>query len=334
MTRRHSASSARLVALAVAVLGPIGLATSCTNETVQLGADGGACITGASLACACVDGRTGAQVCKEDGTLGPCACEGSDATAADGTTSDAVSSDGFVADTAVPDTAVPEASSLDASTDDGATLDASTDDGASDASVPDAPLEASADAADAADAEACNLARTFTLALTENIDTKYCVFSNGNCGPFTDVTSATTGTGTVTFDGTSIVVDAPAYGLNSTPCAGTPTAGCYRDNVEPYTWHWFSTFGTPVAGCLASYNTSSSMTVTLFPPDIYGNDPRSNTAQIRRSCGEVWHDQNGEGPSTCPMTSPNANLCEVARNLTGAGPLGCPTASDAGDGGG
>jgi hypothetical protein len=33
-------------------------------------------MAGASIACACVDGRTGAQVCAADGTLGACVCAG------------------------------------------------------------------------------------------------------------------------------------------------------------------------------------------------------------------------------------------------------------------
>lgn len=42
------------------------------------GCDGGpsACTPGMSIACACSDGRTGAQVCNADGTFGICMCEG------------------------------------------------------------------------------------------------------------------------------------------------------------------------------------------------------------------------------------------------------------------
>ncbi len=40
------------------------------------GPGGSTCLTGASLACACVDGRSGAQVCQADGTLGMCECRG------------------------------------------------------------------------------------------------------------------------------------------------------------------------------------------------------------------------------------------------------------------
>ncbi len=32
------------------------------------------CVVGASVACVCVGGSTGAQVCKDDGTLGQCVC--------------------------------------------------------------------------------------------------------------------------------------------------------------------------------------------------------------------------------------------------------------------
>lgn len=60
----------------------IGLA-GCTSSA-------GRCIAGASLACACANGSTGAQTCGSDGTLGPCSCEGSDA----GTNDDA----GVIAD--------------------------------------------------------------------------------------------------------------------------------------------------------------------------------------------------------------------------------------------
>src|SRR5690242_18465574 len=39
-----------------------------------------ACIPGASLACACPDGHTGAQVCSSDGSkLGSCVCSGGSA---------------------------------------------------------------------------------------------------------------------------------------------------------------------------------------------------------------------------------------------------------------
>jgi hypothetical protein len=38
------------------------------------GAEGSHCVTGASAACACTDGRTGAQVCQPDGTFAACVC--------------------------------------------------------------------------------------------------------------------------------------------------------------------------------------------------------------------------------------------------------------------
>ncbi|HEV8321268.1 MAG TPA: hypothetical protein VG389_06600 [Myxococcota bacterium] len=42
------------------------------------------CIVGESRACACTNGLTGAQVCLEDGTLGPCTCDGPGTDAGDG----------------------------------------------------------------------------------------------------------------------------------------------------------------------------------------------------------------------------------------------------------
>lgn len=44
------------------------LASSCAGSS--------RCITGASAACTCTDGRSGAQLCMADGTLGMCACTG------------------------------------------------------------------------------------------------------------------------------------------------------------------------------------------------------------------------------------------------------------------
>lgn len=41
------------------------------------GGGGGACVPGQSIACACPNGDTGAQVCNDDGaSYGPCICEG------------------------------------------------------------------------------------------------------------------------------------------------------------------------------------------------------------------------------------------------------------------
>ena len=34
------------------------------------------CVQGASVACSCANGESGAQVCASDGTLGPCSCQG------------------------------------------------------------------------------------------------------------------------------------------------------------------------------------------------------------------------------------------------------------------
>lgn len=75
----------------------------------------GGCTPNASLACACTDGRMGAQVCGADRTLGPCVCSGSDGGTPSGDTgasddrgvvSDAGRGDGSVerdADTATDD---------------------------------------------------------------------------------------------------------------------------------------------------------------------------------------------------------------------------------------
>ena len=41
------------------------------------------CLAGASLPCACTDGRAGAQVCGDDGRLGACVCTSDDASVAD-----------------------------------------------------------------------------------------------------------------------------------------------------------------------------------------------------------------------------------------------------------
>lgn len=43
------------------------------------GGEGGACVPGQSIACACPNGDTGAQICNEDGaSYGPCECTGGD----------------------------------------------------------------------------------------------------------------------------------------------------------------------------------------------------------------------------------------------------------------
>lgn len=48
------------------------------------------CVPGMSIACACVDGRMGAQVCRSDFTYSPCQCVAPDAGTPDGITSDVV----------------------------------------------------------------------------------------------------------------------------------------------------------------------------------------------------------------------------------------------------
>ncbi|MEM9073076.1 MAG: Ig-like domain-containing protein [Myxococcota bacterium] len=79
------------------------LVTSGCDETTS-----DECIEGASIACACTDGRTGAQICLADGTLGVCECTG-----------------GF-RDSGVPDSRVRDAGGSDTGVD-AATRDSSTD---------------------------------------------------------------------------------------------------------------------------------------------------------------------------------------------------------------
>ncbi|MFO0649019.1 MAG: glycoside hydrolase family 6 protein [Polyangiales bacterium] len=71
--------------LLLASLAAMGLACTSAPSTAPQG-----CLPGASLACACTDGRTGAQVCGDDGRLSPCVCTGGDAsmTLPDATPSD------------------------------------------------------------------------------------------------------------------------------------------------------------------------------------------------------------------------------------------------------
>src|SRR5262249_20263400 len=79
-------------AVAAAFLVTAGACTTSEN-TFVVGEDASArCTAGASLACACTDGRTGAQVCMADGTLGPCAC----ADEVDATVSTDASGDGAI----------------------------------------------------------------------------------------------------------------------------------------------------------------------------------------------------------------------------------------------
>ena len=66
----------RAAVLLVAVSVPLALAESC---------GGNSCVVGASSACACPDGRTGAQVCQADHTLGTCLCVGGSGGAGGGT---------------------------------------------------------------------------------------------------------------------------------------------------------------------------------------------------------------------------------------------------------
>lgn len=48
--------------------------------TQNSGGNSNGCMPGASQACACVDGRMGAQVCSDDGKLGECKCSGTTST--------------------------------------------------------------------------------------------------------------------------------------------------------------------------------------------------------------------------------------------------------------
>jgi formylglycine-generating enzyme len=114
------------------------------------------CTVGASIACACANGRTGAQICKADHTLEPCSCTagaggsgGSDAAADGATPHDATDDVSTGAGGAQPDGAITDAadSSPDGATD--ATDDVSTGAGGAQ------PDGATADAADSSpDADA------------------------------------------------------------------------------------------------------------------------------------------------------------------------------------
>ena len=52
------------------------VATGCGSDSDQPA--GGGCIPGKSVSCACPNGSTGAQICKDDGTFGACVCNGTD----------------------------------------------------------------------------------------------------------------------------------------------------------------------------------------------------------------------------------------------------------------
>ncbi len=71
--------------LILALLTVVSAACTSSPTTTSQG-----CLPGASLACACTDGRTGAQVCGDDGRLSPCVCTGGDASTppTDGTSAD------------------------------------------------------------------------------------------------------------------------------------------------------------------------------------------------------------------------------------------------------
>jgi predicted esterase len=63
------------------VLGLMGMAVACGSDAGEppggQGADvsGNRCLSGAESACACTDGRSGVQVCLDDGAFAPCECE-------------------------------------------------------------------------------------------------------------------------------------------------------------------------------------------------------------------------------------------------------------------
>jgi hypothetical protein len=47
----------------------------CCFVAVGCGGGGNQCVPGASVSCTCADNSTGAQVCEDDGTFGPCSCD-------------------------------------------------------------------------------------------------------------------------------------------------------------------------------------------------------------------------------------------------------------------
>lgn len=69
-------------------LGGLGLVAAGSWLVVSCGGNGSesGCVPGASIACACVDGRLGAQVCAADGTFDACVCEESGPSAGRGNT--------------------------------------------------------------------------------------------------------------------------------------------------------------------------------------------------------------------------------------------------------
>jgi hypothetical protein len=65
---------------------------ACQTTSVQM-----TCVPGASAACACTDGRAGAQLCGKDGTFEACVCvtvDGGTQPTVDAGTSDATVPDG------------------------------------------------------------------------------------------------------------------------------------------------------------------------------------------------------------------------------------------------
>jgi len=52
------------------------------------------CVPGASVACTCANGNSGAQICSSDGTLGTCSCQGGTGTGGSGTGTGGVTGSG------------------------------------------------------------------------------------------------------------------------------------------------------------------------------------------------------------------------------------------------
>lgn len=135
MRRGRSGGDARCVWVgAFALLGA--LLAGCES-------DAGGCTPGASVACACEDGRTGAQRCGDDRRLGECRCLDRDGAAPDGIAVDVAADARPVEDAALDaatDATTPDAA-MDATTTDAAT-DATTVDAVTDTPTVDAATDA------------------------------------------------------------------------------------------------------------------------------------------------------------------------------------------------
>ncbi len=147
------ARTIRSIALA-ALLGA-SMACSTSSGTPPL------CTPGVSVMCTCASGRTGAQVCRADGTFAACTCEAPDG-GAPSDTPDAASPSDVAVDTPAPDDTGTTDTGVDASVDTPASMDAPVDTPAvTDApvdtpAVTDAPADAATDAAtDASEGLTC-----------------------------------------------------------------------------------------------------------------------------------------------------------------------------------